>query len=395
MIFLRTTFASLQLTIALLLACAAPVVFAVDEDLDHLIPPGYEPEDVQDEQGLWMEIEEYERSLNKSALLIREPDIVNYVNEVVCRVAGDYCSDFRVYVVRNPGFNASMTATGMMQIWTGLILRASSTDELAAVIGHEIAHYTRLHTLSRFRSMKRNAAAGSIFDMGLAVLTGISTPTGQMVAALGVLSFNREQEQEADILGARLMQEAGLDPHASYAVWQGLIQEEQAAAVKRREPGMFSKTHPDAEDRARELEEFVTARYGPQQLPPMQDDPLIRIIEKHYLLLMEDQIDTNRFGRTEEMLHRHSALGINSGLVLYFLGENYRQRGQDGDRVLAMAAYKQSIQTGDAPPEAYKNLGYLQLKNDNTRAAQESFRHYLALKPNASDRAMIEFYLEE
>ena len=47
-----------------------------------------------------------------------------------------------------------MTATGMMQIWTGTIVRAESSDQLAAIIGHEIAHYTRLHTLARLSSMK-------------------------------------------------------------------------------------------------------------------------------------------------------------------------------------------------------------------------------------------------
>lgn len=379
----------------MLLAFQAPQAWAAEEELDHKIPPGYVPEDAQDEQGLWMEIEDYERSLNKSALLVRDPEIVNYVNEVVCRVAGEYCADFRVYVVRNPGFNASMTATGMMQIWTGLLLRATSTDELAAVIGHEIAHYTRLHTLARFRGIKKKMAAGSIFDVGVTLLTGVSTPVGQTMAALSILSFSREQEQEADFLGARLMYEAGLDPHASYLVWQRLIEEEKSAVVKRREPGMFGKTHPDAEERAEDLEQLVKALYGPQMMQPLQDDPLIGILEKHYLFLMEDQVDTNRFGRTQEMLERHAALGIHVSLVNYFFGENYRQRGQEGDNELAMAAYKSSIMAGSAPPEAYKNLGYLYLKADNVASAQVAFRDYLEFAPDASDRAMIEFYLEE
>ncbi len=50
---------------------------ANDEPLDHKIPPGYEPEEARDEQGLWMEFEEMERTLNKSALLVRDPDINN------------------------------------------------------------------------------------------------------------------------------------------------------------------------------------------------------------------------------------------------------------------------------------------------------------------------------
>jgi uncharacterized protein HemY len=50
---------------------------------------------------------------------------------------------------------------------------------------------------------------------------------------------------------------------------------------------------------------------------------------------------------------------------------------------------------GSAPPEAYKNLGYLYLKTDNLASARENFREYLAREPDASDRAMIEYYLED
>jgi predicted Zn-dependent protease len=375
------------------LGCVAKTTLA--QEIDHRIPPGYQPEESRDEQGLWMEIEDYELGLNKSALLVRDAEINNYLQMVVCRVAGDYCNDVRVYLVRNPNFNASMTATGMMQIWTGLLVRASSTDELAAVIGHEIAHYTRLHTLERLRKLKASATSGSLFDIGLSVLTGVSSGIGQASAMLGVLSFSREQESEADFLGARMVAEAGLDPHASYQVWEIIIAEEKAAVAKKREPGLFSKTHPDAEDRAAKLKEYVLARYGPADLEQTIDPPLLAVLNNHYLFLMEDQIDTNRFGRTQELLERHSGLGIEPSLVRYFYGEMFRQRGADGDADLAMAAYRHSIEGGAAPPEAYKNLGYLYLKTDNVESARASFREYLQQNPAASDRAMIEFYLED
>jgi uncharacterized protein HemY len=73
----------------------------------------------------------------------------------------------------------------------------------------------------------------------------------------------------------------------------------------------------------------------------------------------------------------------------------YRQRDADGDRELAMDAYTKSITLGSAPPEAYKNLGYLSVKTNDMTQAREHFNKYLEKKPDASDRAMIEFYLEE
>lgn len=385
--------ASTLLIVAALLCGNAAL--AEDEAFDHKIPPGYEPEEARDERGLWMELEELERGINKSALLVRDPELNDYVNRIVCRVAGEYCNDFRVYLIRNPGFNASMTATGMMQIWTGLIVRANSTDEIAAVVGHEIAHYTRLHSLERLRAIKAKMTTGSIFDLAVILATGVSTPLGQMTAMMSVLSFNREQETEADLLGTRLLAEASYNPHASYQVWHRIIAEDKAAAVKREDPSMFSKTHPASEQRALYLQNLVNSTYGPNYAEPVPDEKLVNILNKHYLFLMEDQLDTNRFGRTEELLNRHRELGVERSVVYYFYGEMFRQRGEEGDRQHAMDAYRHSIEAGTAPADAYKNLGYLHLKSGDTVAAQLQFRKYLEIDPAADDRAMIEFYLEE
>lgn len=378
-------------------ALLAPPAFAdvsPVEAIEHKIPPGYAPQQEADEKGLWMEVEEYEKTVQRSGLLVDDPDINNYVRSIVCRVAGEYCADFRVYVIRNPGFNASMTPNGMMQVWTGLLLRAQTTDEVAAVVGHEIAHYTRLHTLERLRSLKGGMAAGSLFDIGLAALTGVAVPLGQMTAALNVLSFSREQEQEADLLGAQMLARAVYNPHASYRIWDNLIAEEKAAVVKRDEPGLFSRTHPDAEVRAEELRSWVTTHFGPPDAEVAASDRHLEFLNDNYMLLMEDQIDTNRFGRTKAMLELHSQIGVDPALVHYFYGEMFRQRGEAGDEQRAMDAYRHSIEDGDAPPAAYKNLGYLYLKSGEPAQAQQEFRRYLELLPDASDRAMIEFYLE-
>ena len=372
-----------------------PIRLMAQVELDHLIEPGYQPEESRDEKGLWMEFEEMERQLNKSALLVRDAELRNYIEGIVCRVAGDYCNDFRVYIVRNPGFNASMTATGMMQVWTGLIVRASSTDEIAAVIGHEIAHYTRLHSLQGFRNLKTKLSQASFFDLGFAVLTGVSAPIGQAAALLNYLSFNREQETEADILGTRLLAEANYDPHASYRVWYQLLEEEKAAEVKREKVGIFSQTHPNSESRASYLKTYVEGRFGPADVEQVADQELLDILNNNYLLLMEDQLDTNRFGRTRSILERHTGMGVNPGLVNYFFGEMYRQRAAEGDQALAIAAYTKSTESESAPAEAYKNLGYLYLKMKDLQQAQDYFRQYLTVNPEASDRAMIEFYLAE
>ena len=370
-------------------------VAAQSTDIEPKIPPGYAPQRGADEEGLWMEVDDYESAVSLSALLVDDADLNNYVRNAACRVAGDYCADLRIYLIRNPGFNASMTPNGMMQVWTGLLLRVSSEDELAAVLGHELAHYVQLHTLDRLRRIKVSLAAGSLVDFGLIVLAGVPVPVGQMTAVADAMAFSREQEQEADLLGVRFMAAADYDPHASYRVWNMLVEEESKASAKREKPGLFNKTHPDPDKRAETLARYVGEHYGPTPSDSDGRQRHVEILNRHYMMLMEDQIDTNRFGRTRAILDKHKQIGVNQGLIDFFDGEMYRQRDATGDREKAKQAYARAIERGNPPPMAYRNLGYLYLKEGDTGQARRNFSEYLLLSPEASDREMIEFYLEE
>ena len=351
----------LQISLSLLLFTCG-VIVAVEFDIEPRIPPGYQPIDADTEKSIWIELDDYERELRNSALLVKDKEINQYVNNTACRVAGDYCNDLRIYIIRNPYFNASMTATGVLQVWTGLLVRDSSEDELAAILGHELAHYTQLHTLERMRSLKNSMSTGAIFDLGLTVLTGVSVPVGQFAAVLNLLAFSRDQEEESDLLGLRFMAEAGYDPSAAVRVWKTVIDEEQNAAVKSLEPGIFSKTHPGADERVKILESLIQKEYTDIRPDPAGQRKHVDMLNRYYMMLMEDQLDTNRYGRTEAILLTHQAIGVDSNLVNYFRGEMYRQRNLDGDLDKARNSYKLATQ-GDRPvADAYRNLGYIHLK---------------------------------
>lgn len=365
------------------------------DDVLPLIQPGYSPSAENDEQGLWTELDDYESQIQRSALRVRNPHLNKYVRDVMCRVAGDYCRDLRVYVIRNPGFNASMTATGIVQVWTGLLLRVSSEDELAAVLGHELAHYTQLHSLERLRRTSTAMTVGSIVDMGLVLLTGVSVGAGQYTAMASLMSFSREQETEADLLGVRFMQQAGYDPGAAANVWRAVLEEEERAVAKSRQPGIFSKTHPSSVSRIDHLNEYVSREE--LSFKPEIDGRQrhVDMLNKHYAFMMEDQLDTNRFGRTAAMLDRHREIGVDASLVNFFQGEMYRQRAAEGDMERAEQAYRMSTSGAFPLPAAHHQLGYIYMKQGDSDAARENFEKYLELDPESGDRAMIEFYLED
>ena len=203
------------------------------------------------------------------------------------------------------------------------------------------------------------------------------------------------QEEEADLLGVRFMANAGYDPHAAPRVWKMIVEEEESAFAKRREPGIFSRTHPASEYRIAVLKDYIEKSYSDAPAVTPSVNRHLQILNQYYMLLMEDQIDTNRFGRTESILKRHRAIGVNPSLIAFFHGEMYRQRGADGDLLLARDSYLRAIDSEEPVVDAYRNLGYIQLKLGDRALASENFRRYLDLNPDADDRAMIEFYLEE
>ena len=379
----------------LLLGCGAVFGGPTPEELQPTVPPGYVPEDAKDEQGIWYEMREFEAALQRSPMLLRDVELNEYVESVACRVAGPYCQDIRIYLIRNTGFNASMAPNGMMQVWSGLLVRVVSEDELAAILGHEIAHYSRAHSLERFRKMKKSMAVGSIFSVGLAALTGISPNSGigELGAMLSTLAFTRRQETEADLLGATMMAETDFDPHASYAVWEMLLDEEENAVAKGHKPARFMSTHPPSQARADLLKQWVSDL--DHVVPAGRTDRHRDVIAPHYARFLEDQIDTNRYGRTEAILERHSTMGYDLSTIEYFRGETYRQRGDEGDLQRARDAYERATETDNPYPKAHRDLGYVYVKTGDLESARHHFRRYLELEPLASDRAMIEFYLAE
>ncbi|MCZ6771204.1 MAG: M48 family metalloprotease [Proteobacteria bacterium] len=364
-----------------------------------LIPPGYLPaaDAKMDERGIWMEMDEAEQALKRSPLVVRDDTITDYVEDVVCRVAGEYCPDVRVYVMRNPYFNASMAPNGTMLIHTGLLVRMTSSDQLASIVGHELAHYTQKHSLRGLRAAKRRMTAGMLVSMGLAVGGVSSGGLPELIALASVMGFTRAQEAEADLLGVGFMEGSGYDPHASYAVWLHLEQEEANASVKRPKGPVFLSSHPAPDARAarlanaaEQLSEGLETRNDASAPPEL----LVTMVQRNYASLLDEQVRQGDFGRLSTLLDRHEAIGIRSADVAFYRGESWRVRKGAGDHEHAIKAYETALSYDVINPRAHRELGYLLYKYSNSDQAAVHFRTYLEHEPDASDRAMIQFYID-
>jgi Putative Zn-dependent protease, contains TPR repeats len=156
---------------------------------------------------------------------------------------------WEVHVVRSDEVNAWCMPGGKMAVYTGLINKIKPTDdELAAVLGHEMAHALREHSREQISQQMATQAGLSV----LSAVTGVSA-AGDLGAALTNVMFtlpnSRTHESEADLIGVELAARAGYDPRAAVTLWQKM-----GALSGGNAPPEFLSTHPSASTRTAELQ---------------------------------------------------------------------------------------------------------------------------------------------
>jgi len=349
----------------------------------------YEPQGT-DERGLWMEADEQERRLRDSNFLIRDAALNDYVRSVLCRTVGeDRCRNVRIYILRIPIFNAGMYANGMMEIWSGLLLRCRSEGELASVLAHEFAHFERRHAL---RGYQQRRTAGDVIAWASVLGAIAQVPTNLGLFTVGAYyRFNRDQEREADILGLAYLTRSAYRPQVASDVWARVMEETDASALGRAQRSRrydrtpFFSTHPTSLERAAYLRSLA----GPE-IPSRNDsaDAYAGTLRPWTNSFLDDQIKLNDFGGTEFLLAQLARNGWTADL-LYARGELYRMRGNPRDLVNAADFYRQSIAMDDQRPEAFRGLGLALMRGQSADEGREALARYLALKPDATDAPMI------
>lgn len=357
-------------------------------DFSESIQPGYQPV-ADDERGIWMQVDEFERDLKRSKFIIKDEPLNDYVYGVLCKTVGqEECADIRLYLVRQPYFNASMAPNGMMMVWSGLLLRAQNEAQLATVLGHEYGHYEKRHSLQSFRDIRKKTDALSWLSF---------IPYVGMVSSIAlsgsVFSFNRNMEREADGLGFNYLAEAGYDPREAARIWKQLRDEQDATAAERKQKsrkdrnGGFFATHPSSKERMEKLTAMAEALGSEGQGRTAQAE-YRAALQNWWPRLIDDQIKLNDFGATLFLLGQLSADGFTDDLH-YAYGEVHRARAKAGDFVLAADHYKKAVVAGSKRPETYRGLGLALLRAGQKQEGQGYLKQYLKLAPDAPDAPMM------
>jgi len=368
---------------------------AADEPVLPPYVPAYEPQSV-DERGMWMMADEQEKLMALSELRIDDEELNAYVERVLCDTVGkDRCSGVRVHILNIPAFNATMSPNGAMTVWSGLLLRVRSEAQLAAVLGHEFAHFEMRHSLKGFEQRRSASDAWS----WLAVLGGIAqvnTGDAQVSLVGSIFQFNRGQETEADLLGLKYLAQSPYPSRAASEVWQQLMEEADATdfgrKLKRRESyrAGFFDTHPTSLSRADYLLDQALA-YNDSGDP--RDDEHYAAIKKHLPKFLSDQVKLNDFNGTEYILSGIAGTTGWTGELLHARAELFAARGNPRDLITSTTLYLQAMEAGYRPPETLRGLGLSLVKSGKRSEGAKYLEDYLAAAPDAPDAAIIKMYV--
>ena len=168
---------------------------------------------------------------------------------------------WEINLIGSNQINAYCMPGGKIVFYTGIIKTLNlSDDEIAVVMGHEMAHALREHARER---MGKSTATQGLARLGgllasswLGIDPNLADAVAQGGANLLTLKFGREDESEADLVGMELAARAGFDPRAGVTLWQKM------AAANKGAPPQWLSTHPSSSSRISDMEASL-----PQVMP--------------------------------------------------------------------------------------------------------------------------------
>lgn len=253
-----------------------------------------------------------------------------------------------VVIIDNPSINAFAAPGGVIGINTGTILSASSMDELASVVAHEVAHISQRHYESGADERKKAllmqlggmlaAIAASAVDGDAAAAVMMGSQTASMNSSM---AFSRSNEREADRVGMQIMTQAGYDPRAMPRFFATMNQQSQLNQVENQFLPSFVRSHPLSNERLSESQSRA------QQYPALSLSQQQRHQALFDLLYWRVQVTGKHASEVTLTTAAKNSLGAKLALMHWY-GE--QQRFTDANKVLAEINALSSTQRQNLEP---------------------------------------------
>ncbi|MDH3212213.1 MAG: M48 family metalloprotease [Myxococcales bacterium] len=324
---------------------------------------------------------EFDRELRRHVNVINDPVVAGFMSDLGQSIVGTIEPQpfiYRFRVIEDPTLNAFAVPGGYVYFHSGTLLAAGSVDELAGVMGHEIAHVKARHVARMQKQSQIPDLVAQIAGMAAAIATN---EPGLAVAAQAInvslqLRFSREFETEADQLGGIFVTRAGYDPAGSARFFERIIDARPAHAD---ELPPYLYTHPAAEDRIETIR-IAAETLRPAREPAVSLEDDLREAQARLALLIdmkrqsvpstgppadrsrtdplleaaEDRIRVGENDAALVLLSRAQAVEPNDPRVPFQIGNLLYEAGRYED---AAAAYRRTLRLDSSAALVFFQLG--------------------------------------
>jgi predicted Zn-dependent protease len=184
---------------------------------------------------------------------ITDIDVVEYVRHMGQRIIGSLEEnpfEYEFAVIRDPHLNAFAVPGGYVYVHSGLLSRAATDDEVAGVLGHEVAH-VHLHHLARQQEATRLMNYATLLGLMLSVIQPAVGAGAVAANAAAQLKYRREFEREADSRGVEYMKRASYDPQGMLDFFKKMSDDQRIAQAS---VPPYLLSHPLSDERLNNLE---------------------------------------------------------------------------------------------------------------------------------------------
>lgn len=201
---------------------------------------------------------QYSQQINSQLPIVQDPEVNRYINvlgDSIARLTSRGDLEWHFFVVNSPEVNAFAVPGGYIYVNRGLIDRAKNLSQLAGVLGHEIGHVVKRHTIKQMQQ-QQGAQVGVTLGCVLLNVCGSEIAQAGINIAGGAIfaKFSRDDETQADEVGIDNVVRAGISPKGIPEMFQILLNERQA------DPGaveLWFGTHPTEESRISDTQAII------------------------------------------------------------------------------------------------------------------------------------------
>ena len=365
--------------------------------------------------------EEFMRVALKNFQFVEDPLIVDYVNQIgqkIIAVLPTQPFNYHFYIIKSDVYNAFAIPAGHIYINSGLLAAMETEDELAGILGHEIAHVTARHISDKIERSKKITAvtlAGMIAGVFLGAAGGSpdaaqALTTGAIAAGQSLsLAYSRDDERQADQLGLRFLDKAGYSGRGLVSVLHKIRSKQWYGT---NEFPDYLSTHPGTEERLANVGAWI--QQNPEH-PAAGEQKRTDAFAMAHTRLVAGYSDENQALREFEMAVARDPQDpmalYGYGLVLtrkgnlssaavqlrkaleqkafdpYLLNALGRVYFLDGHYAEATNSLKGALSISRDNPETLFLLGRTQMEMGDLNGALAAFENLISLKPEYPEAA--------